>query len=87
MKLGDFINCVMICNFIFILIGLSMLVEVNNGYKYFNETKGENVLGVYYPNLYYCVWTKDRTESEIALTDNHEQCHHFVYMDKEHFCG
>ncbi len=85
MKLQDFTNCLIICSFIFILISLQYLTVNNENFKYFNETR-EGLHVVYYHNSYYCVWTKDRTEAEIALVDNHEQCHHFVNMRKEHFC-
>ncbi len=53
----------------------------------YNVSKGlVMVEGVYFTPDYYCVWTKDRTEQEINRTDVHELCHHFVYMDREHFC-
>ena len=43
--------------------------------------------GIYYTNKYYCVWVQGMSESEIKNTQCHELCHHFVYMDYEHFCG
>ena len=86
MKLQDVMDCLIICSFIFILIGLQFLTINNENFKYFNETRRDGLMGIYYQNSYYCVWVKDRTEPEIALTDNHEQCHHFISMNEEHFC-
>lgn len=44
------------------------------------------VTGIYRANDYYCVYVENRTEAEINRTEIHEPCHHFVYMDYEHFC-
>lgn len=43
--------------------------------------------GFYRQNEYYCVWTKNRQELDINRTECHEQCHHFVYNDWQHFCN
>ena len=44
--------------------------------------------GLYWPSQdYYCVWTKDRKIDDINMTDQHEQCHDFVYKNYTHFCG
>jgi len=42
--------------------------------------------GVYFTDKYYCVWTQDRPEEEIASTKTEEQCHALVYLDYPHFC-
>ena len=86
MELNDFINCIMICCFIFTLIGLNYLTVNNENFKYFNETRRDGLMGIYYQNSYYCVWVKDIPEWRVANTEVHEQCHHMVYMEKEHFC-
>ena len=35
---------------------------------------------------FYCVWTENRTLSDIEKTDRHEHCHYLVENDYEHFC-
>ena len=43
--------------------------------------------GLYEPNdRFYCVWTKNRTTTDIQKTDYHETCHELILMDKKHFC-
>jgi len=43
--------------------------------------------GIYYPKEdYYCVWTKNRSISDIEETDRHEYCHALVEKDNKHFC-
>ena len=42
--------------------------------------------GIYYADMYYCVWVKDRDNYEINGTIAHELCHHLVYENHEHFC-
>jgi len=86
MKFDDVINCLVICSFIFILVGLQFVTVNNENFKYFNETRRDNLWGIYYRNSYYCVWVKDRTEQQIATTEEHEKCHHLVYLNKKHFC-
>ncbi len=67
--------------------GIHRLKLRENDFKYFNETRErDNVAGIYWRNDYYCVWVKDKTEEQIEDIDAHEQCHHFVYLDKKHFC-
>jgi len=87
MKFKDFINCILILNVVLFLISISMIYTAKNNFKYFNETREDGLAGIYYQDMYYCVWVKDRTEYQIAKTEAHELCHHFVYEDYEHFCG
>jgi len=42
--------------------------------------------GLYFANSHYCVWVKDRELVNVEKTDVHEQCHHLVAYDYEHFC-
>ena len=35
---------------------------------------------------FYCVWTENRTKSQIEKTDYHENCHNLVENNYEHFC-
>lgn len=35
---------------------------------------------------YYCVWTANMTNSQIADIDEHERCHLLVSNDYNHFC-
>jgi len=45
------------------------------------------VNGLYFPSdEYYCVWAKNRTPINVAITEAHEYCHHLTYTDWEHFC-
>jgi hypothetical protein len=45
-----------------------------------------NINGIYFTPDYYCVWTKDRNQTEIEETKCHEECHNFAYTQYEHFC-
>ena len=45
-----------------------------------------NILMIQEKDYLEYITIKDRTEAEIALVDNHEQCHHFINMREEHFC-
>jgi hypothetical protein len=45
------------------------------------------VNGLAFGSKYYCVWTADRNETQIANTDTHEKCHILIAKDNEHFCG
>ena len=42
--------------------------------------------GIYYADSYYCIWTKDRKQSEINETILHEECHNSINNDYWHFC-
>lgn len=86
MKLEEVIDCIVICSFIFLVLALQYLTVNDENFKYFNETRKDGLMGVYYQDSYYCVWVKDRSEYQIKMTECHELCHHFVYNDKEHFC-
>jgi hypothetical protein len=56
-----------------------------NGSNYYNTRSTVN--GVYFQPDYYCVWTRGRSDKDINETDRHEDCHDFVYRQREHFCG
>ncbi len=43
-------------------------------------------MGIYYARSFYCVWVEGRDLEKISITESHEMCHHFVEMDKPHFC-
>lgn len=45
------------------------------------------VNGLYNTNEYYCVWVKDRSPESIFDTASHEQCHHWVFEEYDHFCN
>ena len=57
-----------------------------NNTKYKEDTK-YGINGVFSSEGYYCVWVKDRSPSEIASTEVHEQCHALINKDRGHFCG
>ena len=53
-----------------------------------NSGAKTELLGMYFNNAYYCVWTKGRTMEEVNRTDVHEQCHALITeIDYNHFCG
>ncbi|KKL71153.1 hypothetical protein LCGC14_2097820 [marine sediment metagenome] len=54
-----------------------------------NITLEDTWNGFYSNYKYYCIWTKDRTEREIASTEEHEKCHALIDINEkkyEHFC-
>lgn len=86
MYFNDYINCAIIFLVILVASALYNIDMMKEEYKNFDETR-DGLEGIYYADNYYCVWTKDRTEFQISRVEIHEQCHHLVYLDKEHFCG
>jgi len=54
------------------------------------------LLGVYFPEDYYCVWTEGKDADDIVMDDPyltrieetaiHEYCHHLVHTRTRHFC-
>jgi len=53
----------------------------------YNVNMTHGIGGLYYPEGYYCVWTKDKTQKEIVTSDEHEKCHALIANDKKnHFC-
>lgn len=40
-----------------------------------------------YQDRFYCVWMENRTQEDIMITDVHEQCHYWVHLKYDHFCG
>jgi len=47
----------------------------------------QKIDGIFFPDeKFYCVWTENRTFSQIEDTDRHEWCHHLIDKDRKHFC-
>ena len=52
-----------------------------------NAKKNTSLLGIYYDDMYYCVWTKGRNDIDINNTEKHEYCHYLIaQVDEKHFC-
>jgi hypothetical protein len=52
-----------------------------------NSKVKTQLLGSYYNNAYYCVWTKGRTDLDIENTEKHEYCHYLIAQtNSTHFC-
>ncbi len=64
---------------------------VHESYQMYNISSDHQLQGLYFEGDGYCIWTKDRTESQIASSENHEVCHNLIYLDsnneEKHFCN
>ena len=72
-----------------VVIYRDYIIEVEEGCKscqMYNAKVKFGINGVYNTDGYYCIWTKDRTEEEIQITELHENCHDLVHKNDDHFC-
>lgn len=87
MKLKDFIACMLI---VLLIFAMSLFYNDSKGcdaYKYFKDEYDNGTLGMYYTgDDYYCVWVGNLTKDKIEEIDEHEACHHLVYLNDKHFC-
>ena len=69
---------------------LTNYIMMSESDKWYTNGTYKNTVGYARGDLYYCVVTKDQTESEIMDTDCHEKAHVIITKSnesKKHFCG
>lgn len=89
MKENDFIISLLIFSIILAVTVTTTQYESCYTCSMYNENHNRSIggmNGVAFGDKYYCVWTENRTNEDIANTEVHEKSHIMINKDKKHFC-